>query len=103
MPKNVCDSCPGCKRRCPSCCPRCKYGKKYFAGKAPNSDRPGCAKNLSHDSPAWQLLKVSKRMKKALRKEKISPEQLFERFSPDELQIFSELLTKLRTSLEEIK
>jgi len=103
MKKEKCNFCPGCKRACPSCCPRCKYGVKYFSKNAANEENPKWARHISVNGPAYQLLSISRSAKKALCKEKITEDALFEKFSADDRQIFSELLAKLARKLAESK
>ena len=103
MPCNKCDFCPGCKRHCPSCCPRCKYGKKYFCDKKSKEEQPKWAQKLPPESPAWQLLSVCKRAKKALKKEKISEQQLFDAFSAQDMQLFTDLLSRISQNLPATK
>ena len=99
MKDKCCEFCPGCKRHCSACCPRCKYGKKYFSECSENKEKPKWARNVSEGSPAWQLLEVSHCAKKMLRKEKICEAQLFASFSGQEIQLFQELLAKIRQNL----
>ena len=103
MPNNKCDICPGCKRHCTACCPRCKYGKKYFADKHPKEDTPKWAQNLCPEGPAFQMLNISKQAKKALRKEKITENALFEGLAPQDLQVFRDLLRTVEQNLANFK
>ena len=77
-----CKTCPGCSRACTAGHPRCSYGRKFFAA-------------LNKDSLCRLFLRLSKRVKKQLKREKIRPEEVFAALSPNEQQELARMLEKL--------
>ena len=107
MKKTTGNLCPGCKRHCPAGHARCKYGQKYFEKHHPSTQTEPPAKERRHAwekhvTPGglfWQLLWQSRRIKRALRKEKVSEQQLLLALSVQEQEQLRVLLDKISKTL----
>lgn len=114
--------CTGCNRHCPTSAPRCKYGRKYFSEISSSGQdaparqdfggyQPAYGHEFRHKHPrkwerstipgglAWQLLFVSRRVKKALLHCEIAEDRLLDVLSPSEQKALSRILEKLNCRL----
>ena len=101
---------PGCSRHCPANHPRCKYGQKYLekiakatACHSKDSEKKPRCKWEKHVTPhglCWQLLWNSRRIKQALRKNKVTEQQLLSALSTQEQVQLCALLAKVTKPLD---
>ena len=106
MKNSVCDTCPGCKRRCPSCRPCCKYGKKYFSAcyaKTENKKTTKWQQKLDQEGWVYLLLKTGKGIKKQLKKNKTTEKEILSRLTPSDSALLYEILKKLSNSTDSEK
>lgn len=100
MQKNCCKTCPGCRRHCTADHPHCKFGCKYFARCCESKDKKNhkykWEKYTAPDGLARQLQFTAHKVKKALRKGRLTEDQLISALTFDERQLFAELLKKLK-------
>ena len=100
-----CPTCPGCSKHCPMGAPRCKYGRAYFEKQAAKQTEQSAKKckwktRVTPDSALWQLLSVSRRLKKALCHGEITEARLLSALDAQEQQALSVLLNRLENTLE---
>lgn len=102
MKKTNQNACPGCGRHCTIDHVRCKYGRQFFAkqtaalqGADHKPHRRKWEKYTEAGGAAWQLLTVSRQVKKALVRGGITEQQLLAPLSPDEQQMLTSLLGRL--------
>lgn len=98
MKKTSIPTCPGCRRHCTEDQPRCSYGRKYFAKQQKNEEAEIQYKweaYVSQGGLAWELLRTSCRVKKALKKGKVTEIQLFSKITAEEQKTLQLLLSKL--------
>jgi len=93
------NTCPGCSKHCPLDKPKCKFGRAY-SEKIKNAQfkpakRPKGARCASPDSPVGQLLRTGRKLKKGLKKGKITEERLVEALAPGEREALTAILGKL--------
>ena len=109
MAKGCKDVCPGCSRHCSLDHVRCKYGQKYVEKirKAEADGHPATEdkhhykweKYVAQGSLAWKLLWVSSRSKKALRRKKLTEQQLLNVLDEAEQAQLDALLDKISDML----
>lgn len=98
--------CPGCSRHCTADCVRCKRGRAYFAKQRENDNfapmentkkkhHHKWERSLSEGGPIWRMLRMSKKIKKALRNGEISEAGLLEPLSEQERDQLSEVMDKI--------
>ena len=103
MGKRKEDVCPGCSRHCPLDHVRCKYGQKYLE-KQQKKDRTEkrrrrWEKYAAEGSPVWTLLDTASRLKRSVRKETISVQQIHLVLSGEEQTQLCALLEKINRIL----
>ena len=109
MSKGGKDVCPGCSRHCPLTHVRCKYGQKYI-GKIRKADADShqtpegkhnykWEKDVVQGGLAWKMLWVSCRGKKALRRKKLTEQELFAALNVDEKAQLNALLDQISQRL----
>ena len=99
--------CPGCSRHWPVDAVRCKYGRNYgeqldrkeetVKGKAK------WKKRVARGGVIWQLLKVSKQMKKALRHGWTTETELLTMLSEEEKAVLPGVMKKLSEQCEKMQ
>ena len=109
MAKGCKDVCPGCSRHCSLDHVRCKYGQKYVEKirKAEADGHPATEdkhhykweKYVAQGRLAWKLLWVSSRRKKALRRKKLTEQQLLNVLDEAEQAQLDALLDKISDML----
>ena len=89
--------CPGCSRHCPMGAEHCKYGRRYFAKLAETEQQKTYKweKYVEKNGLVWQLLMTARRIKKTLRSQKLTEEQLLAALDQEQRQQFSELKKKM--------
>ena len=112
MKTQTANTCPGCSRHCPAKHLRCKYGQKHFEKlrraeeakslivQAEKKPRHKWEKHVTPDGLFWHLLWYSGRIKRALRKKKISEQQLLSTLTQQEQAQLDALLEKVTKILE---
>ena len=106
MKKQNIDVCPGCSRHCTRNEIRCKRGRAYFAEHSEAESKEIPMRRDSHKKHKWekhvcigglfwQLIFVSRKVKKALRREKIAEEQLMSVLDDQDRLQLSRILKKL--------
>ena len=109
MAKGRKDVCPGCSKHCSMNHVRCKYGQKYVEKiREADADRHQAPEDKHHykwekyvaqGGLAWKLLWVSSRGKKALRRKKLTEQQLLSALDEAELAQLNALLDKISDML----
>ena len=99
MNDKQCTLCPGCKRHCSACNPKCGYGRKYFSACRKKQKRRKWEKYAERGGLVWQLLDVSKALKKALKQQKTSEEKFLNAISEQDRQLLSALLSAMKKHL----
>ena len=98
--------CPGCGKGCPLSQPRCKYGRACFMKKAQKEQKkksrarqPGPQYKweafVTRGGPAWLMLLTLRNAKKALRRGRVTEEQLLRRLTDEDRLRLTALLQKL--------
>jgi len=109
MKKQKANVCTGCSRHCTAENVRCKHGRAYFAiaaqAKAPEGGMQKPARKwergLTPGGSLWQLLTLSRRMKKALRGGEIKEQKVISVLTQAEQQQLLQLIGKLDGALGE--
>lgn len=110
MAKRREDVCPGCSRHCPAGSVRCGYGRKYFEKKhkaqadseaqaEKRTKRYKWEKLVRQGGPAWQLLWVGSRSKRALRSKSLTEREMFAALDEAEQAQLLALLAKISDTL----
>ena len=99
--ENKTPRCPGCGKHCPYGKAGCKYGDKYFAkldpapAKAEKTDKSKWETHVTEGTWLYSLLSVSRSVRKALVKEKVSEYTLVNALTNDEAAQLLLILNKL--------
>ena len=99
MDNRQCSKCPGCKRHCSACNPKCGYGRKYFSACRKKQKRHKWEKYAEHGGLVWQLLDVSKKLKKALKQQEICEKDVLNVLSEQDRQQLFDLLSTVKKQL----
>ena len=95
--------CPGCKRHCPACAVKCKYGQKYFEKKACaeksnplQKKKARWKKTVSEGSAIYLLISAGRSAKKALKRGETTEARLLASLTDEERQTLAGLLDAFR-------
>ena len=99
MSKQNANVCPGCSRHCVMGHEHCKYGRRYFEKQQEAGSQRKWERYVQQDGCAWTLLHVGSRIKKALRKQKITEEALFAALDAAEQEQLRGLLDRISEHL----
>lgn len=103
MKENVC---PGCGRHCSTENVRCKYGRNYFE-KQRASEQNGMERRkykweryVEKEGLLWKLLLLSAQMKKSLKSEVMTEEQLLSALTDSEQDALAAAIGKIGESMK---
>ena len=103
------ERCPGCGKHCPLSAPRCKYGRNY-AAKINGQKDEACPfkaeckhkgeKYVVYEQPLWQMLTISRRIKKGLCHARFTEAELMAALTPQQQMQFGDILCRLQAAVE---
>ena len=101
MGKKKGNVCPGCGRSCTAENVRCRYGKSYFEKQraatqaVAERERYKWERYVVPEGFIWQLLMMSKRLKKALKNGSVTEEQLMDELNGGEKDLLAATISKV--------
>lgn len=102
--KNKTNCCPGCSRHCSLDAPRCKYGCRYLSKleeRKQENEAPlrKWERDVQRGGLLWRLLRVGRKMKKAMKKGCISEKELLALLDETHRRELASALSALEASL----
>lgn len=97
--------CPGCGKHCPAEKPRCKFGIRYFEKNAEKPESPALRKwerGLTPGGWLHSLIKVSRGLRKTLRKGNATEGELTSLLTGAEIAQLTNILEKLEKTAADV-